>query len=84
MIPSAMHFLWTTVVYLPSWTIILLVRLYQWTLSPLVGRQCRFRPTCSNYMIRAVQKYGAARGTAKGVWRICRCHPWNAGGYDPP
>jgi hypothetical protein len=79
-----MQFLWTTIVYLPSWIIILLVRVYQYTLSPLVGRHCRFRPTCSNYMIGAVQKYGAVRGTAKGLWRICRCHPWNAGGYDPP
>ena len=79
-----MEFLWATIVYLPSWIIILLVRLYQYTLSPLVGRQCRFRPTCSNYMIGAVQKYGAVVGTAKGIWRICRCHPWNAGGFDPP
>ena len=79
-----MQFLWTTIVYFPSWTIILLVRIYQWTLSPLVGWHCRFRPTCSNYMIGAVQKYGAVRGATKGVWRICRCHPWNAGGYDPP
>jgi uncharacterized protein len=79
-----MSFLWTAIVYLPSWIVILLVRIYQWTLSPLVGRQCRFQPTCSNYMIGAVQKYGALRGAAKGLWRICRCHPWNAGGFDPP
>lgn len=79
-----MRFLWATIVNAPAWTVVLLVRLYQWTLSPLVGRQCRFRPTCSNYMIGAVQKYGALRGTAKGLWRICRCHPWNVGGYDPP
>ncbi len=79
-----MQFLLETIVQLPAWTLILLVRMYQWTLSPIVGRQCRFHPTCSNYFIGAVQKYGAIRGTAKGIWRICRCHPWNPGGYDPP
>ena len=61
-----MSFLWTTIVYLPSWIVILLVRIYQGTLSPLVGRQCRFQPTCSNYMIGAVQKYGVLRGVLKG------------------
>ncbi len=69
---------------LPSWTLIALVRLYQLTLSPLVGRQCRYYPTCSNYFIGAVQKYGAVRGSLRGVLRICRCHPFHKGGYDPP
>lgn len=69
---------------LPGRVLILLVRAYQWTLSPIIGRQCRFHPTCSNYFIGAVQKYGAVRGSLRGVWRICRCHPWNPGGYDPP
>ncbi|MCR4411401.1 MAG: membrane protein insertion efficiency factor YidD [Thermoguttaceae bacterium] len=73
-----------TVVRIPSWVLIGLVRVYQWTLSPLVGRQCRFYPTCSNYFIGAVRKYGAVRGTARGIWRICRCHPFHPGGYDPP
>jgi hypothetical protein len=79
-----MQFLRETIVHLPAWTLILLVRIYQWTLSPLVGRQCRFQPTCSNYLIGAVQKYGALRGAIKGVCRIGRCHPWHAGGHDPP
>jgi putative membrane protein insertion efficiency factor len=69
---------------LPSRVLIGLVRLYQWTLSPLLGRHCRFQPTCSNYFIQAVEKYGALRGSLKGLWRICRCNPWNPGGYDPP
>lgn len=69
---------------LPGEGLILLVRLYQWTLSPLVGRQCRFHPTCSNYFIEAVRKHGAIRGAIRGVWRVCRCHPWHPGGYDPP
>jgi putative membrane protein insertion efficiency factor len=71
-------------VSLPRWILIGLVRIYQWTLSPLVGRQCRFEPTCSRYFIGAVQKYGVIRGAWRGMKRICRCHPWNPGGYDPP
>ena len=69
---------------LPARTIILLVRVYQFTLSPIFGRQCRFQPTCSHYMIGAVEKYGAVRGSLKGIWRIIRCNPFCAGGYDPP
>jgi putative membrane protein insertion efficiency factor len=73
-----------TIIRLPARGVIALVRLYQLTLSPLVGRQCRFVPTCSNYMIQAVEKYGALRGAAKGVWRIARCNPFCRGGVDPP
>lgn len=69
---------------LPSRTLIALVRVYQWTLSPFIGRQCRFTPTCSNYFIGAVRKYGALRGALRGIGRICRCHPFHPGGYDPP
>ncbi|HZL87559.1 MAG TPA: membrane protein insertion efficiency factor YidD [Pirellulaceae bacterium] len=71
-------------VQLPGRILIALVRAYQLTLSPLVGRQCRFRPTCSNYFIGAVEKYGAIRGSLKGIWRICRCNPFCQGGDDPP
>jgi putative membrane protein insertion efficiency factor len=60
------------------------VRLYQIFLSPIFGRYCRFQPTCSHYFIGAVRKYGAVRGSLKGVARICRCHPFHPGGYDPP
>lgn len=69
---------------LPVEILVGLVRLYQWTLSPLIGRQCRFEPTCSQYMIEAARKYGLLRGVAKGLWRICRCHPFARGGFDPP
>jgi putative membrane protein insertion efficiency factor len=64
-------------------TIILLVRLYQVALSPLVGRHCRFTPTCSNYCIEAVRKHGSFRGAAMAAWRILRCNPFGKGGYDP-
>jgi putative membrane protein insertion efficiency factor len=69
---------------LPSLLLIFLVRIYQWTLSPIIGRQCRFQPTCSHYFIGAVEKYGAVWGSLKGIWRICRCNPFCRGGDDPP
>jgi len=69
---------------IPGRMLIGMVRLYQILLSPLVGQRCRFQPTCSAYFIESVRKYGAIRGSCRGVARICRCHPWNPGGYDPP
>jgi putative membrane protein insertion efficiency factor len=63
---------------------ILAIRLYQVTLSPLLGPACRFEPTCSRYMVESLKKYGFLRGLARGLRRIARCHPWNPGGYDPP
>ena len=69
---------------LPRTLLVAAARVYQWTLSPLVGRQCRFEPTCSNYFIDAVRKYGAISGTIRGLVRVARCHPFHPGGYDPP
>lgn len=63
--------------------LVALVRLYQGTLSRWLGGQCRFHPTCSQYFIEAVRAKGALRGAGKGLRRICRCHPWSRGGYDP-
>jgi len=62
---------------------IMLVRLYQVTLSPLIGMHCRFHPTCSDYFIEAVEKKGAVRGAALGLWRLLRCNPLCRGGHDP-
>lgn len=61
-----------------------LVRVYQVTLSPLLGNVCRFEPTCSRYMVASLRKHGLIRGFARGVARVCRCHPWHPGGFDPP
>lgn len=69
---------------LPGLLLIAAVRGYQIFISPLLGRHCRFEPSCSAYFIQAVRKYGAIRGSLKGIWRICRCNPWNPGGWDPP
>ncbi|MFY7874289.1 MAG: membrane protein insertion efficiency factor YidD [Pirellula sp.] len=60
------------------------VRFYQRGISPLLGSNCRFSPTCSQYMIEAIEKHGALRGVWKGILRIGRCHPFSKGGYDPP
>lgn len=68
----------------PAMLVIMAIRVYQRCLSPLLGRHCRFHPSCSQYSVLAVQKYGVIRGCWRGFLRICRCHPWNAGGYDPP
>ena len=69
---------------IPAYLLIALARLYQGTISLMLGRRCRFEPTCSAYFIESVRKYGATRGAFRGIRRICRCHPWNPGGYDPP
>jgi len=68
----------------PGLALIAVVRCYQWLISPLLGAHCRFEPSCSQYFIEAVRKYGVLRGGLKGVARIGRCHPWHPGGYDPP
>ena len=59
------------------------IRLYRKTLSPFIGQQCRFEPTCSHYGEEAIAKHGALSGTILTVWRILRCGPWSKGGYDP-
>lgn len=61
----------------------LLIRVYQLTLSSLMGRQCRYLPTCSDYARTAIEKHGAWRGSLMGIARISRCHPWGGEGFDP-
>jgi len=63
--------------------IILLIDFYRHFISPLKPPTCRFVPTCSAYARQAVTKYGVMRGSVLAVKRICRCHPWHKGGYDP-
>jgi putative membrane protein insertion efficiency factor len=64
--------------------LVLLVRLYQVTLSPLFGPSCRFQPSCSRYAVAVLDSHGALRGSGLALRRLLRCHPWNPGGYDPP
>lgn len=63
--------------------LVALIRLYQWTLSPFLGQQCRFTPTCSHYAIEALKTHGAVKGLLLTVKRVSRCHPWQVGGHDP-
>jgi putative membrane protein insertion efficiency factor len=60
-----------------------LIRFYRGYISPMFPPVCRFTPTCSQYALEAIQKYGAARGGWLALKRICRCHPWGGSGYDP-
>lgn len=63
--------------------LILLLRFYKRWLSPLLPVACRFRPTCSEYMMEAVGRHGAVRGVGLGLLRLLKCHPFHAGGFDP-
>jgi uncharacterized protein len=77
--------------YLPRFYAIKILRIYQKTLSFDHGffkylfpyGYCRFKPTCSEYAISAIEKYGLFRGGVKAAWRVMRCNPWNKGGWDP-
>jgi putative membrane protein insertion efficiency factor len=65
-------------------TIILyFIKVYRLLLSPFLGQACRFEPSCSRYAEEAIKTHGTLKGSALGVKRICRCHPWNEGGFDP-
>ena len=66
-----------------AWPLLLLVQIYRYTISPWLGANCRYQPTCSAYAVEALQKHGAFRGTALAAKRIARCHPWGDSGYDP-
>ena len=62
---------------------ILLIKLYQYGISPLIGPKCRYTPTCSHYGLQAFRKYGIWKGFFLTVKRISKCHPWGGSGYDP-
>jgi len=66
--------------------LVLPIKLYQRTISPLIGPRCRFYPSCSQYALEAILKHGALRGSALAIARLARCHPWHQGGVDlvPP
>lgn len=67
-----------------AFCVVTIVRFYQLAVSPMFGPCCRFTPTCSQYCLLAIQKYGVFVGVCKTIWRILRCHPFSRGGYDPP
>jgi putative membrane protein insertion efficiency factor len=65
------------------WTALFVVRAYQVVLSPFLGGNCRFHPSCSNYAIEAIERWGARRGVWLGLKRVLRCRPFGGRGYDP-
>ncbi len=75
---------WLPLRWLLMGAVIVVVKTYRLLLRPLLPPLCRFQPSCSEYMLQAVAKYGPVCGAFKGTCRICRCHPWNRGGFDPP
>jgi hypothetical protein len=60
-----------------------LLRAYKWAISPMFAPACRYVPTCSEYAMEAVERYGSVRGGLMAIWRLLRCHPFAHGGYDP-
>ncbi len=66
-----------------AWPVIGVLRIYQYAISPLLGRSCRFYPTCSEYAIEALRRHGLLRGGWLATRRVARCHPWHPGGHDP-
>jgi len=63
--------------------LLLLLRAYKLGISPFLGRNCRFYPSCSEYAAEAIRAHGAARGSVLTARRLCKCHPWHPGGVDP-
>jgi len=63
--------------------LLFLLRAYQLVISPMLGQNCRFYPSCSHYAMEALRVHGAAKGSLLAARRVCRCHPWNDGGVDP-
>lgn len=66
-----------------NWIVLMLLRAYKWLVSPLLGPACRYVPSCSEYAMEAVARYGVLKGGLKAAWRLARCHPFAKGGFDP-
>ncbi|UOE39095.1 MULTISPECIES: membrane protein insertion efficiency factor YidD [Chryseobacterium] len=66
-----------------TFPLVILIRFYQWFISPLLPKSCRYEPTCSHYMVEALQVHGIFKGFWLGAKRISKCHPWGGSGYDP-
>ncbi len=66
-----------------TYILIKIIKTYKFLISPLLGHSCRYLPTCSEYSIEALKKFGLIRGTIVSIKRILSCHPWGKGGFDP-
>lgn len=78
------QWLWKGPAEVLSFVLIASVKAYQYVISPWLPKACRYEPSCSAYFILAVKKHGPVFGTAKGVYRVCRCNPWGGHGEDWP
>ncbi|MBZ9627426.1 membrane protein insertion efficiency factor YidD [Psychroflexus sp. CAK57W] len=72
--------MWRKVLIFPF---VILINVYQWVISPLLGPSCRFQPTCSHYALEAFKTHGVLKGFYLSIVRISKCHPWGKSGYDP-
>ncbi|MBZ9779838.1 membrane protein insertion efficiency factor YidD [Psychroflexus sp. CAK8W] len=72
--------MWRKVLIFPF---LVLIKLYQWIISPLLGPSCRFQPTCSHYALEAFETHGLIKGLYLSAVRISKCHPWGKSGFDP-
>ena len=63
--------------------LVLPIRAYQRAVSPIFGSRCRYHPSCSEYAVQAIERFGILRGLALAGWRLLRCNPWSRGGFDP-
>ena len=59
------------------------IKAYQWLVSPLLGSRCKYYPSCSDYAVQAIRRFGILRGLVLAAWRVLRCNPWSHGGFDP-
>ncbi len=66
-----------------NWIVLTLLRAYKWLISPLLGPACRYVPSCSEYAMEALARYGVVKGGLRAAWRMARCHPFARGGFDP-
>jgi putative membrane protein insertion efficiency factor len=78
-----MKAVWIRIKKVIGWMVVMLIRFYQMAISPYLRPSCRYTPTCSQFFIEAVRKYGPFKGSSLGIKRILRCHPWGGHGYDP-
>jgi hypothetical protein len=72
-----------SIIKLLAFPFILIIKIYQLLISPILPANCRYQPTCSHYTVEALKKYGIFKGGWLGIKRISRCHPWGSSGYDP-
>jgi putative membrane protein insertion efficiency factor len=80
---SGTGWLRSVVIAAPRRALLALIMAYRYSFSPMIGRHCRYYPSCSEYAQEALAKYGAYIGARLALKRLCRCHPWRPGGYDP-